>query len=243
LANLKPLEIWKKSLDQTILLAEVREMSEEMSILPVQSSYSLDDGVVEATVLHKEPLIMRFERLLTDDECRQLIETASPRLKASKLVNKVVSEIRTSRGMFFEEEESPFIQRIERRISQLMNVPIEHAEGLQVLHYGPGQEYKAHHDFFAQNSPSARNNRISTLIIYLNDVEEGGETVFPLLQIEVKPKRGAALYFEYFYRRQALNDLTLHSSVPVVRGEKWVATQWMRRQRIRKVGLISSSYI
>jgi prolyl 4-hydroxylase len=119
-------------------------------------------------------------------------------------------------------------------------VPIEHAEGLQVLHYGPGQEYKAHYDFFGQNSPAARNNRISTLIIYLNDVEEGGETVFPLLQLEVKPKRGSALYFEYFYRQQALNDLTLHSSAPVVRGEKWVATQWMRRQRFRDFGLISS---
>lgn len=215
-------------------------MSEETSILPIQSFYSLDDCIVSATVLHKEPLIMRLERFLTDDECRQLIETAAPRLKESKLVNKVVSEIRTSRGMFFEEGESAFIHRIERRIAQLMNVPIEHAEGLQVLHYGPGQDYKAHHDFFQENTPSARNNRISTLIVYLNDVDEGGETVFPLLQIQVKPKRGSALYFEYFYREQALNDLTLHSSVPVVRGEKWVATQWMRRQRIRDLGLISS---
>mgnify|MGYP001171391875 FL=1 len=215
-------------------------MSEEMSILPVQSFYPLDDCVVEGTVLHKEPLIMRFERVLTDDECRRLIGAARPRLKESRLVNKVASEIRTSRGMFFEEEENPFIGRIERRVAQLMNVPIEHAEGLQVLHYGPGQEYKAHHDFFAPDTPSARNNRISTLVIYLNDVEEGGETVFPLLDIAVKPKRGSAVYFEYFYNNPALNDLTLHSSVPVVRGEKWVATQWMRRQRVREYGLISS---
>jgi prolyl 4-hydroxylase len=215
-------------------------MSEEISILPIQSFYSLNDCTVAATVLHKEPLVVKFERLLTDDECQQLIEAAAPRLQESKLVNKVVSEIRTSRGMFFEEEENPFIRRIERRIAELMNVPIEHAEGLQVLHYGPGQEYKAHHDFFALNSRNASNNRISTLIIYLNDVEEGGETVFPLLQLAVKPERGAALYFEYFYRQQALNNLTLHSSAPVICGEKWVATQWMRRQRIRDIGLIPS---
>lgn len=214
-------------------------MSEEMSILPVQSVYSLDDCVVEGTVLHREPLVMRFERVLTDDECERLIESAAPRLKESRLVNKVVSDIRTSRGMFFEEEENPFIRRIERRIAQLMNVPVEHAEGLQVLHYGPGQEYRAHHDFFAPDSPSARNNRISTLVVYLNDVEEGGETFFPLLDVAVKPKRGSAVYFEYFYGNPALNELTLHSSVPVVRGEKWVATQWMRRQRVREYGLIS----
>jgi len=143
---------------------------------------------------------MKFDGVLKDKECQQLIESAAPRLRESRLVNKVVSEIRTSRGMFFEERESPLIQRIERRISQLMNVPIEHAEGLQVLHYGPGQEYKVHYDFFGQNSPAARNNRISTLVIYLNDVEEGGETVFPLLDLAVKPKRGSAVYFEYFYR-------------------------------------------
>jgi prolyl 4-hydroxylase len=215
-------------------------MSEEMSILPVQTAYSLDDCVVTAELLHKEPLIMRMEGVLTDEECEQLIQAAAPRLKPSKLVNRVVSEIRTSRGMFFEEGESPFIHRIEQRIAQLMNVPIEHAEGLQVLHYGPGQEYKAHHDFFAPNTPAAGNNRISTLVIYLNDVEEGGETVFPLLDLAVKPKRGSAVYFEYFYRNQTLNDLTLHSSVPVVRGEKWVATQWMRRQRVRSVERIPS---
>jgi len=215
-------------------------MSGENSILPIQSSYTLEDRTVAATVLNAEPLVMKVERLLTKDECRRLIETAAPRLRDSKLVNRVVSEIRTSRGMFFEEEENPFIHRIERRISEWMNVPIEHAEGLQVLHYGPGQQYKAHHDFFAQNNPQARNNRISTLIIYLNDVDQGGETVFPLLQLEQKPERGSALYFEYFYRQQALNYLTLHSSVPVVRGEKWVATLWMRRQRIRDAGLIPS---
>jgi len=191
-------------------------------------------------VLNQEPLIMRLDGVLTDEECQQLIEAAAPRLRESRLVNKVVSEIRTSRGMFFEEQENPFIHRIEMRISQLMNVPIEHAEGLQVLHYGPGQEYRAHYDFFNPNSPSARNNRISTLVIYLNDVEEGGETVFPMLDVAVKPKRGSAVYFEYFYRDQAINNLTLHSSIPVVRGEKWVATQWMRRQRIREIGSIPS---
>ena len=223
-------------------VSEARDMSEEASILPVQPVYFLGDCVVSGTVLHVEPLIMKFDRLLTDDECRRLIEAAAPRLKASRLVNRIASSIRTSRGMFFEHGEDPFIRRIEERIARLMHVPIEHAEGLQVLHYGPGQEYRDHHDFFEENTPASANNRISTLIIYLNDVEEGGETVFPLLRLEVKPARGAALYFEYFYRRPEVNALTLHRSAPVVRGEKWVATQWMRRQRVRGTGPLSGGY-
>lgn len=190
--------------------------------------------MITATVLHEEPLVMKFDQVLNDEECQMFIAAAALRLKKSKLANKEESQIRTSSGMFFEENESPLITEIENRISTLMHVPISHAEGLQVLHYEPGQEFKEHYDFFGASSPSSHNNRISTLIIYLNDVEEGGETTLPRLGITMKPVKGSAIYFEYFYNNQELNELTLHSGEPVIRGEKWVATQWMRKQRIRE---------
>ncbi|QNK57391.1 2OG-Fe(II) oxygenase [Paenibacillus sp. PAMC21692] len=209
-------------------------MITEVSILPIQSVYSIDNHIITATVLNEEPLLMKFDRVLSDEECQALIDSAASRLKKSKLANKEVSQIRTSSGMFFDENESPLITIIENRISSLMHVPIVHAEGLQVLKYEPGQEFKEHYDFFGSNNPSSHNNRMSTLIIYLNDVEEGGETIFPSLEITVKPVKGSAVYFEYFYSNQALNELTLHSGKPVIRGEKWVTTQWMRKQRIRE---------
>ena len=190
--------------------------------------------MITATVLHEEPLVMKFDQVLNDEECQMFIDSAALRLTKSKLANKEESQIRTSSGMFFEENESPLITEIENRISTLMHVPISHAEGLQVLHYEPGQEFKEHYDFFGASSPSSHNNRISTLIIYLNDVEEGGETTLPRLGITMKPVKGSAIYFEYFYNNQELNELTLHSGEPVIRGEKWVATQWMRKQRIRE---------
>ena len=114
-----------------------------------------------------------------------------------------------------------------------MNIPIEHGEGLQILKYTPGQEYKAHYDFFSSTSKAANNNRISTLVMYLNDVEEGGETFFPKLDFSVSPQKGTAVYFEYFYTDQDVNELTLHGGAPVIKGEKWVATQWMRKQKVR----------
>jgi prolyl 4-hydroxylase len=209
-------------------------MITEVSILPIQSVYSIDNHIITATVLNEEPLLMKFDRVLSDEECQALIDSAASRLEKSKLANKEVSQIRTSSGMFFDENESPLITIIENRISSLMHVPIVHAEGLQVLKYEPGQEFKEHYDFFGSNNPSSDNNRMSTLIIYLNDVEEGGETTFPSLEITVKPVKGSAVYFEYFYSNQALNELTLHSGKPVIRGEKWVTTQWMRKQRIRE---------
>jgi prolyl 4-hydroxylase len=69
--------------------------------------------------------------------------------------------------------------------------------------------------------------------MYLNDVEEGGETYFPKLNFSVAPKKGMAVYFEYFYDNHHLNELTLHGGSPIIDGEKWAATQWMRRKRYK----------
>ena len=210
-------------------------MLTEISILPIQSEYTIDGHSIYATVLHEEPLIVKFDSVLSDAECNELIQAAKARLKRSKLANKEVSQFRTSSGMFFEENESPLIAKLESKIASLMHVPLAHAEGLQVLHYEPGQQFIPHFDYFAEHHPSANNNRISTLIIYLNEVEEGGETNFPELNISVKPVKGSAVYFEYFYNDPKLNELTLHSGEPVIRGEKWVATQWMRKQAFRNM--------
>lgn len=208
-------------------------MIQETSILPVQSVYPIDNLLITTEILHEYPLIVKFGNVLSDEECQALIDAAAPRMKRSKLANKEISPIRTSSGIFFEANESPLIIEIEKRTSSLMHVPLSHAEGLQVLHYAPSQEFKAHYDFFGHNHPSSQNNRISTLIMYLNDVEEGGETTFPNLEISVKPVKGSALYFEYFYNDPKLNELTLHCGLPVIRGEKWVANQWMRKQQFR----------
>lgn len=207
-------------------------MITETSILPVQSAYTIDNLCISAKVLNEEPLILMFDHVLNDEECQALIDLAAPRMKRSKLANKEISPIRTSSGIFFERNENPFLQEIEHRLAQLMHVPVSHAEGLQVLHYEPGQEFKPHYDYFGPHHPSSNNNRISTLLVYLNDVDQGGETAFPNLGISVKPTKGAAVYFEYFYQNQSLNEMTLHCSVPVIQGEKWVATQWMRKQRM-----------
>lgn len=217
-------------------------MIKEVSILQVQSSYSIDGLLMTAAIRNEAPLILTFHSVLSDDECQALIESASPRLKRSKLANQDTSSIRTSSGMFFEDHETPLIRTIEKRLSTLMQVPMEHAEGLQVLHYEPGQEFKPHYDYFGPTHPSSPNNRISTLVIYLNDVEEGGETTFPRLNISVKPTKGSAVYFEYFYQDQAINELTLHSGEPVVKGEKWAATLWMRKQPVRERAISPVAY-
>lgn len=179
----------------------------------------------------EEPLIVVLGNVLSEEECDELISLSKDRMQRSKLRDSLETELRTSSSMFFQEGENELITCVEKRVSQIMNVPYEHGEGLQILNYQIGQEYKAHFDFFSSSSKPAKNPRISTLVMYLNDVEEGGETYFPKLNFSVSPQKGMAVYFEYFYDNQTLNELTLHGGAPIIKGDKWAATQWMRRQR------------
>jgi prolyl 4-hydroxylase len=192
-----------------------------------------EDREIHIIAKIEEPLIVILGNVLSDEECEGLIRMSEDKLKRSKIGNtRTVDDIRTSSSMFFEEGENELVARIERRLSQIMNIPVEHGEGLQMLNYHIGQEYKAHFDFFSSSSRAASNPRISTLVMYLNDVEEGGETYFPKLNFSVNPHKGSAVYFEYFYDNQDLNDLTLHGGGPVIKGSKWAATQWMRRKKL-----------
>ncbi|MED3727735.1 2OG-Fe(II) oxygenase [Priestia endophytica] len=198
------------------------------------SKVKLKDREIDIITRLEEPLVLVLGNVLSNEECDELIQLSKDKMQRSRIgAAREVNNMRTSSGMFFEESENELVHAIEMRSSDIMGPSIEHAEGLQILKYLPDQEYKAHHDYFASTSKASKNNRISTLIMYLNDVEEGGETYFPKLGLSVSPKKGMALYFEYFYENNELNELTLHGGAPVVKGEKWVATQWMRKQKVR----------
>lgn len=208
--------------------------NKEQTIFDHVGNKIITDREIDIVARLEEPLIVILGNVLSNEECDELIRLSKDKMKRSKIgTTREVNEQRTSSSTFLEESEIDIVTRVEKRVSTIMNIPIEHGEGLQILQYTPGQEYRAHNDFFSSTSRAANNNRISTLVMYLNDVEQGGETYFPKLNFSVSPKKGMAVYFEYFYNDQNLNDLTLHGGAPVIKGEKWVATQWMRKQKVR----------
>jgi prolyl 4-hydroxylase len=198
----------------------------------------------ECRVLQRfqQPIIVTLEEVFTPAECERLIGLARPRLERSTVVDprtgtNAVVDYRSSAGMFFHPLEEPFIAELDVRLAALMNCPLENGEGLQVLRYGVGGQYPPHFDFKipsnATNSESiARSGqRISTLIVYLNDVPEGGETVFPEVGLSVVPRQGNGLYFEYTNSRMQVDQKSRHGGAPVIAGEKWIATKWMRARR------------
>jgi prolyl 4-hydroxylase len=201
----------------------------------------LDVGDRKVHVLQAmaDPRIVVFGNLLSDEECTALIADAEPRMKrsltvATKTGGEELNADRTSDGMFFSRGETEVVKRLEARIARLVNWPLENGEGLQVLHYQPGAEYKPHYDYFDPDEPGTPSivarggQRVATLVIYLNEPERGGGTTFPDIGLEVAPKRGNAVFFSY--RRPHPSTHTLHGGAPVLAGEKWIATKWLRER-------------
>jgi prolyl 4-hydroxylase len=197
------------------------------------------DKYVNVLVQVKSPRVVVVGDFLSRDECQQLIELARPRMTRSQTVvnatgGSEVNEARTSQGMFFGRGEDPLCQRIEARIAALLNWPMENGEGLQVLKYAPGAEYKPHFDYFdpSQSGTAAilqrGGQRVATLVMYLNTPESGGATVFPDAGVEVQAVAGHAVFFSYAVPHPSTK--TLHGGAPVTAGEKWVATKWLRER-------------
>jgi prolyl 4-hydroxylase len=193
------------------------------------------------------PALAVLSDVLSADECEELIALARPRLKPSTLVEPVsgldvVTGLRASLGMFFRPLENALVARVDQRLAQIMGLPIEHGEGLQVLHYPQGSGSAPHFDFLVpsnaanQASIARSGQRVSTLVAYLNDVPVGGETVFPAVGWAVSPQRGNAVYFQYCNSAGELDHASLHASSAVLQGEKWVATKWMRSRPFVSAG-------
>jgi prolyl 4-hydroxylase len=207
--------------------------------VPKKAVVRVGDVDVAVNLTLDNPNLALISGLLSQDECRKLIQLASGKLQRSLVVEKnsghvEVSNVRRSDGGYFERSENALVQRLEKRITELTGIALEQGEPLQILRYHEGGEYLPHHDYFDHLMDSAAaaaergGQRIATMVIYLNHVAEGGETVFPELEVTVKPQPGSAIYFEYANASGQLDSRCLHAGVPVLKGEKWIATKWFR---------------
>ncbi|XP_060673100.1 probable prolyl 4-hydroxylase 3 [Ziziphus jujuba] len=209
-------------------------------------------------ILSWEPRAFIYHNFLSKEECEYLIGLAKPHMAKSTVVDSATgrskdSRVRTSSGMFLKRGRDKIIRDIEKRIADFTFIPVEHGEGLQVLHYEVGQKYDAHFDYFLDEFNTKNGGqRIATLLMYLSDVEEGGETVFPSAKgnissvpwwdelsecgkkgLAVKPKMGNALLFWSMRPDATLDPSSLHGGCPVIKGNKWSSTKWMHLEEYK----------
>lgn len=196
---------------------------------------------LEVEVLNWSPRIFLYRHFLSPEECDYLKAYAEPYLTRSTVVdndsqNPLVIDGRTSEGMFFPDHHGdPIITQIEDRIALLTMISKRNGENIQVLRYQEGGEYLPHYDWFDQQTVGGGyhmlrgGQRVASFLMYLNAPEEGGETIFPMLGIEVKPEKGTALLFYDCRLDGTVDPFTLHGGAPVIKGQKWLATKWLRQ--------------
>ena len=195
------------------------------------------DRRVDILTVVKHPRVVVFGNLLSDEECESLIELSQPKLARSQTVDnqtggEEVNSARTSDGMSFSRAEHPVVERVEKRLAELVKWPFENGEGLQVLRYRMGAQYVPHYDYFDPAQPGTAKivqrggQRVATIVMYLRTPERGGATIFPDIGLEVQPVKGSGVFFSY--DRPHPDTKTLHGGTPVTLGEKYVATKWLR---------------
>jgi prolyl 4-hydroxylase len=178
-------------------------------------------------ILWDEPLIAYVENFMTSSDCDLIIDYAEPLLKRSMVAEKsgdILDGGRTSSEVFISQGQCESNDYHRGVVSEFFGVGEFTFEDSIVINYKEGQEYRPHYDGMGTRTK----NRRATAICYLNDVAEGGETIFPKLNISVKPKKGALLYFQYDFGKE-IDSYTLHGGSPVIGdNEKWIMTIWMQ---------------
>jgi prolyl 4-hydroxylase len=194
----------------------------------------LDIGAPSA--VSDRPFVRRFAKLLSVEESEYLIGLSSRYLVPAEVLDRSSGErkqsgVRTnSVAVFWPAHQDLVVHAINLRLAKAADLPPVNGELLNVLMYRPGEEYRPHFDFFPVEIAKADPNgqRIRTLLVYLNDDFDGGETNFVTQGLKIKGAPGDAILFHNCDAAGAPDRSTLHAGLPVTRGEKWLLSKWFR---------------
>ena len=191
--------------------------------------------------VNDDPVVVVFEDFLDQFEAEQLIAVAESRLKQSLVSDSqsgVESAGRTARNCWIPHSFNPVIERLSHRVAGVVGMPLDHAESLQVIHYAATQQYAPHFDAWDAATESGQRcmarggQRMVTCLMYLNDVEAGGGTSFPRLDMEVRAIKARMLLFHNCHPNSTIRHPdSLHGGLPVLQGEKWACNFWFREKQ------------
>ena len=176
-----------------------------------------------------------FENFLEKEHCEFITKVSSPLMKEATTVEPRVNGYRTNSNCFLEYGMYEPVDILAGKIMDVVQVRIENFESLQVNRYTNGQRYKKHHDYFDPKKDSSSKHldrggqRTWTALIYLNDVDSGGETLFNNTGLKFKPKAGTALIWKNYENGKFFTD-SMHEALPPINCEKWSANVWIREK-------------
>ncbi|HEY4030469.1 MAG TPA: 2OG-Fe(II) oxygenase [Caulobacteraceae bacterium] len=198
-------------------------------------------GKVPAPItLSQDPLVQAAPGLLSAELCDALVARGQPLLRAARIYDEqkggnTTGDLRrhSSAPLFRYTDMDLVTEAVAHRACALAGMPAANAEALQVLNYQVGEYFAPHADFlspeFEGHAATLRNNgqRVFTVLIYLNDDLEGGETEFLRLGLRHRGKKGDALMFRNVDALGQPDPRTQHAGLPPTQGEKWLLSVWI----------------
>lgn len=181
--------------------------------------------------------IYEIDNILSSTECDKLIKySKSKKLQESTVFDSnsnIINNNRKSKTTWFKLYENEIETKCSNIAKKLTKKNDCNLEQLQLVYYDTGGYFKPHHDTTKDtNIDTIVTSREYTLLIYLNDIEEGGETVFPYLNLEIKPKKGKGILFRTLDDNDEIIEESLHGGKPVIKGEKWICNKWIHNRNI-----------
>ena len=189
-------------------------------------------SVPAAEILCEAPYVARARGLFAPAECAYLAAAAAPMLAPALVVDPATGRQRahgerTGDGVGFTPPlENLAVRALVRRIAAASGTDVAHGEPLQVLRYRPGEEYRPHLDAI----PGWTNQRVLTVLVWLNEDYDGGGTWFPKADLSVRGRAGDALIFRNVGSDGRADRDAIHAGLPVTRGEKMIASRWIRER-------------
>lgn len=188
--------------------------------------------------VNDEPLVCVFENFLSDSEVEHVRAVAEPKLEQA-LVSAakfgVTSAGRSGSNCWIPHGYDAVIEKLSLRIAEIVGSSLEYAESLQVIHYAQSEQYAPHYDAWDKASERGQRcmakggQRMVTCLLYLNDVEDGGGTSFPNIDMEIRAKKGRMVLFHNCHEGSTVRHPdSLHGGMPVLKGEKWACNFWFR---------------
>lgn len=192
---------------------------------PNQKGYLDLHAFPHTKMIHKDPPVYLIENFLSHSECEFIIKFSENDVTTSRVVDRVTGQAithpsRTSQSCYH----GYILKWLVKRVQRLTGVPQSHQEPTQVARYNTGQYYNSHQDAFEHPTDG---QRIGTVLIYLNNVENGGATFFNTLNLRVQPKEGSALVFFPSTMDGKIDARYLHTAENAS-DTKWVSQIWLR---------------
>lgn len=179
--------------------------------------------------------IQIYENFISDSKCNKLIKLAKNRYENSQMYKKKSNftnkNARSSSCAYFKPQENKLIKYIELKAAKYLGIDPNKLEPLQIVKYKKGQEYKYHYDYFDKKSDQTSNQRVHTILVYLNSLnkKDGGKTAFPKFNKKITPKKGLGVSWFNLLPNGKLNKKSLHAGEPVKTNKnKYVLTIWSR---------------